>query len=83
MLQDSYYRPKVEALQADNDVERLFLLCKSMVANGKIFYVGDLEKPVQIKISLEDNNKDLPLDTSSKWKDFFINTDDDTNMQTF
>lgn len=38
---------------------------------------------MQLKISVEDGNKDLPLDTSPKWKDFFVVTDDDTNMQKF
>ena len=58
-------------------------MCKSMVADGKVFYVGSLAKPVQLKISVADDNKDVPLDTSAKWKDFFVLTDDSTNMHKF
>ena len=64
-------------------MQALFMLCRSMVQSGKLCYIGDLSKPVQLKVSTADDNKDLPLDTSSKWKDFFILTDDDTNMRKF
>lgn len=83
LLQNSVYRHKVEKMQAAGDVAGLFELCKNMVNSGKIFYIGDITEPVQIKISLSDNNKELPTDTSSKWKNFFILTDPDTNMQKF
>ena len=83
LLQNSVYRHKVEHFQQTGNVAGLFQLCKNMVQSGKIFYIGDLTKPVQLKISLVDNNKDLPLDTSSKWKNFFILTNPKTNQQKF
>lgn len=83
LLENAFYRPKVEALLKENDVSKLFAMCKSMVADGKVFYVGSLAKPVQLKISVADDNKDVPLDTSAKWKDFFVLTDDSTNMHKF
>lgn len=39
-----------------------------------LFAIGDVTKSVQIKISLKDNNKDVPSNTSS-WKDFIIRDD--------
>lgn len=83
LLQNSFYRTKVEALQKVNDTAKLFALCRDMVQTGKLYYIGDITQPVQLKISTADDNKDPPLDTSSKWKNFFIITDDDTNMQKF
>ncbi len=40
-----------------------------------LYFLGDMSKPVQIRVSLKDNNKDLPTEPS--WSDFYIRTSDD------
>lgn len=54
--------------------------------NRSLYYIGDITKPIQIRISLEDNNIQEPSDhnvrtdenPSGKWMDFFkYQTDDD------
>lgn len=41
-----------------------------------IFDIGDFSKPIQIAISLKNNNKDLLTDSAS-WKKLFVDSDED------
>ena len=42
--------------------------------NQPLYYLGSITEPVKIKVSVIDNNTDLPTD-SDTWKDFFNNQD--------
>ena len=43
------------------------------------FYVGDMTKPAQIRISLKNDNKETP--DKDSWKDFYIKNDEDENKK--
>lgn len=81
VLNNSQLRAEYQRVEGDSAEE--FQLFKK-VAVGEItgnsdglplFYFGNLKDKVKIKISLADENDELPTDTSSKWKDFFKNQD--------
>lgn len=62
-------------------VNELFLKAISGTAHrnvGALYYLGDLAKPAQIKISKVSNNKDLP--TASTWKDFYTTSSKNENI---
>ena len=65
----------------DAKVNELFLKAISGTAHrnvGALYYIGDLAKPAQIKISKVSNNKDLP--TASTWKDFYTTSSKNENI---
>ena len=41
--------------------------------NQPLYYLGSISEPAKIKVSVVDNNIDLPTDSSDKQKDFFNN----------
>ena len=66
----------------NGDETQIYNLCKDVVT-GKItgnseglplYFIGDLSKKTQIRISLSDDNDRLPTD-NAYWKDFFVNND--------
>lgn len=62
-------------------------LCRQLVLGYEgrppMYYLGDLSKPVQIRISTKDNNTALPTDDSC-WKNFFTHYDpDETRLSIF
>lgn len=68
-------RYKLAALSAANDAAGISRLYRDMALglgdfNIGIYYLGNLLDPVQIKISLSDDNDKLPTD-SRYWGDFF------------
>lgn len=47
---------------------------------GQLYFVGEMTSPVQIKVSLKNNNKDLP-NVSSSWDDFYKSSTLEENVQ--
>ena len=87
-------RSHLAAADASNDRSSLFDFYKKMVtgyfSNGQpLFYLGDLSKKVQIRISTKDMNSDPPSDEYTKgyaenysWVDFFDIMDSDEILKT-
>lgn len=76
---DARLAKKFEELSGSGYTSERLKLCKDIVMNnynssyGYLYYIGDITQPVQIKISLVDNNKSYPTnENSEKWADFFI-----------
>ena len=76
-MQNGTTKAALEALDRQGDRNALLRFYKQMVSAdgyegiGPVFFLGDMSKPAQIRISLRDNNKDLPVDQSPAWRNFF------------
>lgn len=70
-------------MQAEGNEAQIEQLCRDVVT-GKVtgnaqgfplFYIGDVTKKVQIRVSTKDHNTELPSN-DAWWKDFFVNNDE-------
>ena len=78
---NSKLKTKYEAIAGNEKTELEFMkkvVCGDVVGSSTsqpLYYLGSLLEPVKLKVSVVDNNIDLPTDSSEKWKDFFNNQD--------
>ena len=81
ILGNSVLRKKY--MQAEGNETQIEQLCRDVVT-GKVtgnvqgfplFYIGDVTKKVQIRVSTRDHNTELPSN-NAWWTDFFVNNDE-------
>ena len=70
-------------MQVEGNDAQIEQLCRDVVTGKEsgnaqqlpLFYIGDVTKKVQIRVSLSDDNDQLPTN-DAWWKDFFVNNDE-------
>ena len=70
-------------MQAEGNEAQIEQLCRDVVTGKEsgnsdglpLFYLGDVTKKVQIRVSKHDGNVKKP-DNNEWWEDFFVNNDE-------
>lgn len=67
---------KDRLIKCGDDWKKQYALFKEVMDGGTLYWLGDVQKPAQIRVCKDDNVKSTP-DDDSHWEDFFVLRDDE------